>query len=78
MIHRDIKPQNILLTEDDTVKVSDFGIARALVSSTQSMGTPWYMALEQWSGSRVDGRADLYSLGILLDDMLTGSVPFQG
>jgi len=83
VVHRDIKPQNILLTVDGTVKITDFGIARALASSTQSrgtrtMGTPWYMSLEQWSGSRVDGRANLYSLGILFYEMLTGSVPFQG
>jgi hypothetical protein len=83
VVHRDIKPQNILLTEDGTVKVTDFGIARAVQSSsiirqTGVMGTPHYMSPEQWQGRAVDGRADVYSLGILLYEMLTGSPPFEG
>ena len=83
VVHRDIKPANILLTSEGNVKVSDFGIARALASSTRSrttntMGTPSYMSPEQWLGVRVDGRADVYSLGILLYEMLTGEVPFKG
>jgi serine/threonine-protein kinase len=83
VVHRDIKPQNILLTEDGTVKVTDFGIARAMQSSsiirqTGVMGTPHYMSPEQWQGSTVDGRADVYSLGIVLYEMLTGSPPFEG
>ena len=83
VVHRDIKPQNILLTEDGTVKVSDFGVARALASSTRSrtgsiMGTPQYMAPEQWESGRLDGRLDQYALGIVLYEMLTGTLPFQG
>ena len=83
VVHRDIKPPNILLTEDGAVKVSDFGIARALASSsiirqTRVMGTPHYMSPEQWQGGAIDGRADVYSLGIVLSEMLTGSPPFEG
>ena len=83
VIHRDIKPQNVLLTEDGNAKVSDFGIARAIASSTQSrttraVGTPFYMAPEQWTGSPADAKADIYSLGVLLYELLTGSPPFQG
>ncbi len=83
VVHRDIKPQNILLTEDGTVKVSDFGIARVLASSTRSrtasvMGTPEYMSPEQWSSGSLDGRLDQYSLGIVFYQMLVGTTPFQG
>ena len=83
VVHRDIKPGNILLTEDGTVKVSDFGIARALASSTRSrtaslMGTPAYMSPEQWASGSLDGRLDQYALGIVLYEMLSGATPFQG
>ena len=83
VVHRDITPQNILLTEDGIAKVTDFGIARALASSTRSqtgsvMGTPHYMAPEQWESGRLDGRLDQYALGIVLYEMLTGALPFQG
>ena len=83
IIHRDIKPQNILLTQDGSAKVSDFGIARALAASTATratdvLGTPPYMAVEQWSGTHVDGRTDLYSLAVLLYEMLTGERPYRG
>ena len=82
IIHRDIKPQNILLTTEGTVKVTDFGIAQALSSSTKSIavvtGTLSYMSPEQWKGEKSDGRADIYALGIVLYEMLTGTVPFQG
>ena len=83
MVHRDIKPQNILLREDGSVAVSDFGIARALASSTRSrtasvMGTPAYMSPEQWASGSLDGRIDQYALGIVFYEMLAGSTPFQG
>ncbi len=80
IIHRDIKPQNIIISKDGKVKVTDFGIAR--VSSTQTinsnaMGSVHYISPEQARGGYVDERSDIYSLGITLYEMLTGQVPFQ-
>ena len=82
IVHRDIKPQNVLIGPDGNVKVSDFGIARATAFSTMTvtgamMGTPHYMSPEQARGHREDIRSDLYSLGVLLYQMLTGEVPFD-
>jgi ABC-type proline/glycine betaine transport system substrate-binding protein len=82
IIHRDIKPQNLLLAPDGTVKVTDFGIARATALSTMTRtgaltGTPHYMSPEQAQGHRVDIRSDIYSLGIVLYQMLTGQLPFE-
>lgn len=82
IVHRDVKPGNVRLLEDGTVKILDFGIARFTASSlTQSgtvMGTPSYMAPEQIMGQPVDGRADLFSAGVLLYELLAGHRPFQG
>ena len=80
IIHRDIKPQNIIISKDGKVKVTDFGIAR--VSSTQTinsntMGSVHYISPEQARGGYVDERGDIYSLGISLYEMITGKVPFD-
>jgi len=84
IIHRDIKPQNILVSEDGTVKVADFGIARAITSATVTvggtdvLGSVHYFSPEQARGGYVDEKSDLYSLGIVLYEMVTGTVPFEG
>ncbi|GEM_PF-1385333 len=82
-IHRDIKPDNIMFRDRETPVLVDFGIAKAIGTSTKltktgmSIGTPHYMSPEQIRGQEVDGRADLYSLGVLFYEMLTGDVPYK-
>ncbi len=84
IIHRDIKPHNILLTRDGRVKVTDFGIAKAVTAATVTydnnvvMGSVHYFAPEQAKGGLAGEKADIYSLGIVLYEMLTGEVPFSG
>ncbi len=83
IIHRDIKPHNILITRDNTVKVTDFGIARAvssetLVAGSAALGSVHYISPEQARGGYTDVRSDIYSMGIVLYEMLTGRLPFVG
>lgn len=86
IIHRDVKPHNIMITKDGVAKLADFGIAKAISSSTivnkdeggQVMGSVHYFSPEQARGKYVDEKSDVYSLGIVLYEMLTGEVPFDG
>lgn len=81
IIHRDIKPQNIMISREGKVKVTDFGIARAASSHTingNAMGSVHYISPEQAKGGYIDEKSDIYSLGITLFEMITGAVPFEG
>ncbi|MEA3422258.1 MAG: Stk1 family PASTA domain-containing Ser/Thr kinase [Bacillota bacterium] len=83
IIHRDIKPQNIMITGNGVVKVADFGIAKAISSSTivhtkELLGSVHYSSPEQTRGSFIDNRSDIYSLGIVMYEMATGRLPFEG
>ena len=84
VVHRDVKPHNILLRDDGTCVLGDFGIALALEPQTRltdrdaMVGTPHYMSPEQLRGEQIDGRSDLYSLGVVLYELLTGRLPYEG
>jgi len=82
MIHRDVKPDNIMVSKTGAVKVMDFGIARVVESELTKtgnvMGTPAYMSPEQVNGEKIDARSDIFSLGVILYELLTGTKPFTG
>jgi serine/threonine-protein kinase len=85
IVHRDLKPENVMVDDQDNIKLIDFGIASNLrgrrltfAKLSQTMGTPDYISPEQVKGKRGDGRSDLYAVGVMLYEMLTGRVPFSG
>lgn len=83
IVHRDIKPHNIMLLQDGTIKVTDFGIARFSSTATRTMteqaiGSVHYIAPEQARGEKTDGKTDIYSVGVMMYEMLTGTLPFDG
>ncbi len=83
IVHRDIKPQNVLVANDGTIKVTDFGIAKGvsedtLTAKSDSLGSVYYLSPEQARGGYVDERSDIYSLGISMYEMITGELPFDG
>jgi ABC-type oligopeptide transport system substrate-binding subunit len=82
IVHRDLKPENVLLAPDGTAKLSDFGLARTVSSRLTAegtiLGTVFYLAPEQALGHQIDGRADLYALGVMLYELTTGELPFTG
>jgi len=82
IVHRDIKPANIMILDNGLVKVTDFGIAKmmsmGMTQAGQVLGTPNYMSPEQVKGRQIDGRSDIFSLGIILYDLVTGEMPFAG
>ena len=82
IVHRDVKPQNVIIDEEGRAKVADFGIARAVASEMTEtgtiIGTVQYISPEQAEGRPVDARSDLYSAGVVLYELLTGGVPFEG
>ena len=82
VVHRDVKPANVMVTDEGAIKIMDFGIARVLGAEQKTvdfrlMGTPAYMSPEQVLGEEVDGRSDLYSVGVLFYRLLTGALPFS-
>jgi len=85
VVHRDLKPDNIMIDDEDHIKLIDFGIAReagarrlTFAKLTKSMGTPDYVSPEQVKGKRGDARSDIYAMGVIFYEMLTGEVPFRG